>query len=88
MCSVLCLRGFREIRGRSATLDAPLLAHADGSFLSQFQFISVFRSGVRAMGFDDSVYLGHSFRIGTATEAARLVLSDGVIDRIGRLESR
>lgn len=66
----------------------PLLSHADGSFLSRFQFVSVFRSGIKAIGLDESVYAGHSFRIGAAMEAARLGLGDEIIKRIGRWESR
>lgn len=66
----------------------PLLVHADGSFLSRFQFISIFRKGISELGLDESLYAGHSFRIGAATEAARLGLGEDVIKRIGRWESK
>lgn len=39
----------------------PLLKHADGSFLAKFQFVGVFRKGIRALELDDSLYVGHYF---------------------------
>lgn len=44
--------------------------------------------GLRALGLCEYDYAGHSFRIGAATEAARLGLGEEVIQRIGRWESQ
>lgn len=87
MCPVVCLREFRNFRGRRGSIDDPLLIHASGSFLSCFQFVAIFRKGVRDLGSRGDTFLGHSFRIGAAMEAARLGLGDDLIKRIGRWES-
>lgn len=88
VCPVYCLGQFRYLQGGSASVDAPLLAHRDGSFLSKFQFVRVLRKAIRGLGLDESLYAGHSFRIGAATEAARLGFGEEVIKHIGRWESR
>lgn len=44
------------------------LMHADGLPLSKFQFISVFRKGLRSLGLESKQFSSHSFRIGAATE--------------------
>lgn len=88
VCPVQCLSCFRSLIGTGVRPGRPLLVHLDVSFLSKFQFVSVFRKGIRALGLDESLYSGHSFRIGAATEAARFDLGDEVIKRIGRWESR
>ncbi|XP_075128011.1 uncharacterized protein LOC142201079 [Leptodactylus fuscus] len=85
MCPVLCLGEY--VAGRGGGL-GPLLVHADGSYLSRFQFVRVFRFCLRSIGLQESDYSGHSFRIGAATEAARRGLGDDVVKRIGRWESR
>lgn len=87
VCPVLCLRQFLDYHGRVPRVDRPLLAHADGSFFSRFQFVSVFRMGIRALGLVESDYSGHSFRIGASTETAQLGLGEEAIQRIGRWES-
>ncbi|XP_073524941.1 uncharacterized protein [Phyllobates terribilis] len=84
MCPVKCLRVFRTT---SASADAPLLVHADGSFLSRFQFVAIFKCCLEAGGVSPLDYSGHSFRIGAATEDARNGLSDDIVKRIGRWES-
>lgn len=87
VCPVRCLERFRAVRRVSAQGGDPLLVHEDGSYLSRFQFIAVFRKALQALGLNEKEYAGHSFRIGAATEAARLGLGDDVIKRIGRWES-
>ncbi|XP_040290783.1 uncharacterized protein LOC121003196 isoform X1 [Bufo bufo] len=84
LCPVRCLRDFQ---GRAGVAAGPILRHEDGSFLSRFQFIAVFKKCLRNLGMDSGKFTGHSFRIGAATEAARLGVRDEVIKRIGRWES-
>ncbi|XP_077315653.1 integrase/recombinase xerD homolog [Lithobates pipiens] len=85
VCPVAAVRAFRAVRpGRAG----PFLVHEEGSFLSRFQFVSVFRQCLRAVGLDERDYASHSFRIGAATEAARCGLEEAVVRRIGRWESR
>ncbi|XP_075129430.1 uncharacterized protein LOC142202939 [Leptodactylus fuscus] len=85
MCPVASVSGYVEGRGR---VPGPLLIHADGSYLSRFQFVSVFRLCLQSLGLTGSDYSGHSFRIGAATEAARRGLGEDIVRRIGRWESR
>lgn len=61
-----------------------LLLHADGSPLSRFQFISIFRKCLRALGLEEKEFILHSFRIGAAMEAARCGLDDEVAKRRNR----
>lgn len=53
-----------------SNIEGPLLMHEDGSYLSQFQFIAVFRKCLEAAGLDPRQYGSHSFRICAATEAS------------------
>ncbi|CAH2324730.1 micronuclear linker histone poly -like, partial [Pelobates cultripes] len=50
-------------------------------------FTKVFRAGLGKLGLPAGRFGTHSFRIGAATEAARLGLGDEVVKRIGRWES-
>lgn len=50
-------------------------------------FIECVRSALSAAGFPSAHYAGHSFRIGGATQAARLGLEDSVIKALGRWSS-
>lgn len=84
MCPVEALRQYRECRGVAL---GPLLIHADGSYLSQFQFVQIFRRCLTALGRDAGSFSSHSFRIGAATEAARWGLSKDRVKKIGRWES-
>lgn len=84
MCPV---QGFVAFMGVCPVGPVPLLIHEDGSFLSRFQFVQVFRQGLERLGVDPAGYSSHSFRIGAATEAARWGLSPETVRRIGRWES-
>lgn len=84
-CPVRAHSAFMEMRGPQ---EGPLLIHQDGTFLSRFQFIAVFRKSMDLLGLQQGEYGSHSFRIGAATEAARLGLPVQVIKNIGRWESQ
>ncbi|XP_044134153.1 uncharacterized protein LOC122926745 isoform X1 [Bufo gargarizans] len=84
MCPVRCAESYGARLGRD---EVPFLRHEDGSFLSRFQFLAVFRKCLTVLGVPVKDYSGHSFRIGAATEAARVGASEEVIRRIGRWES-
>ncbi|XP_077324816.1 uncharacterized protein LOC143960278 isoform X1 [Lithobates pipiens] len=85
VCPVEAVRSYRAVRPGSP---GPFLVHADGSFLSRFQFVAVFRRSLALNGWEESEYASHSFRIGAATEAARCGLDEAAVRRIGRWESR
>lgn len=83
-CEVCPVRCLQEYRRGTNWAGGPLLRHEDGTFLPRFQFVAVFKKCLRSLGMDPRDFTGHSFRIGAATEAARLGMSDEVIKRIGR----
>ncbi|KAM4029675.1 uncharacterized protein ACNLHF_024605 [Anomaloglossus baeobatrachus] len=62
-------------------------SHEDGSPLTRFQFLSIFRKCLCNLGLHPAEFGTHSFRIGAATEAARAGLSNQEIQRIGRWRS-
>ncbi|CAH2225713.1 hypothetical protein XELAEV_18005938mg, partial [Pelobates cultripes] len=84
VCPVACGHEFLCIRpGESGCF----FVHEDGWALSRFQFARVFRMGLQQLGLHPMQFGTHSFRIGAATEAARLGLGDERIKQIGRWES-
>ncbi|XP_053323805.1 uncharacterized protein LOC128497668 [Spea bombifrons] len=68
LCPVRCLRSFLAVRPPG---DGPLLVHVNGSSLSRFQFLAVFRKCLLACALNPGEFGTHSFRIGAATQAAR-----------------
>lgn len=84
VCPVRCVEEFLGVRLEGGKV---LLVHQDGSSLSRFQFLAIFRRCLRERGFQEKEFCTHSFRIGAATQAARWGLDDEVIKRIGRWES-
>lgn len=82
------MRGVRDFLEVHPVGGGPILVHGDGSYLSGFQFISVFRKCLSAAGFDCRQFASHSFRIGVATEATWWGLDDLAVRRIGHWESR
>ena len=50
-------------------------------------FVDKVRSALSILGYDASIYAGHSFRIGAATTAAEHGIEDSVIKMLGRWES-
>lgn len=85
LCPVKVVSEFLAIRPGG---EAPLLIHQDGSSLSRFQFIAIFKKCLGALGLEGERFSSHSFRIGAATEAVRWGLDEAAVKRIGRWESR
>ena len=63
----------------------PLFIFADGAPLSCGMLVAALTEALTLAGFDSSQYSGHSFHIGAATAAARVGLSDSLIQMLGRL---
>lgn len=84
VCPVFTVQQFVKIRGPAL---GAFFRHKDGSSLSRFQFLAIFRRSLAEAGRDVSQFNTHSFRVGAATEAARWGLSPQVVRRIGRWES-
>lgn len=61
--------------------------HQDLSPLTKFQFNFILQSSLSFLHLDHLKFSSHSFRIGAATEAARLGLDSLLIKKLGRWES-
>ena len=85
LCPVGAVRAFLDMRPGA---EGSFLIHGDGSPLSRYQFVTIFKKGLRAGGVDEKSFSSHSFRIGAATEAHRCGLGVEVVKQIGRWESR
>ncbi|KAM4045407.1 uncharacterized protein ACNLHF_009237 [Anomaloglossus baeobatrachus] len=84
MCPVSCFKRYLEL---GVDRPSPLLKHQDGSFLSRYQFVAVFRKCLERLGLRVDKFSAHSFRIGAATEAERWGLPAETV-QIGRWESK
>ena len=84
ICPVRLLQTYLNIRHRS--LNSPLYIHFDGSFLSRYQFCSVLQRALSFCKIPDHIR-SHSFRIGAATEASLMGISDEVVKKWGRWSS-
>lgn len=84
-CPVGAVSEFLKVRQQ---WQGAFLVHEDGTPLSRFQFIAIFRKCLEGLQVSVGDYGSHSFRIGAATEAVRLGLPQEVVKRIGRWESQ
>lgn len=84
LCPVGMVEEFLQVR---PDFQGPFLVHLDGSLLSRFQFVTVFRKCLQGVGLQEKEFLSHSFRIGAATEAAKNGLDVEAVKRIGQWES-
>ena len=84
LCPVASVLGYLTIRPPTP---GPLFLFRDGSTLSRSRLIQSLRQVLGTAGVDCSRYSGHSFRIGAATTAARMGVSDSLIKTLGRWKS-
>ena len=84
VCPVTALLAYLAVRPPSK---GPLFIFNDGTPLSQQQLITYLRNALFQAGFSTRGYSGHSLRIGAATTAARMGLSDSLIQTLGRWKS-
>lgn len=82
-CPVRAVSEYLQLRPPGGSF----LNHLDGSPVTRFQFQSVFKRCLVAVGVPPGEFGTHSFRIGAATEAARAGLSNAEVQRIGRWRS-
>ena len=81
ICPVSALLAHLAIRSPSP---GPLFIFQDGTPLSRQQLVAYLHSALAGLGVDVANYLGHSFRIGAASTAARAGFSDTFIQTLGR----
>ncbi|XP_075444756.1 uncharacterized protein LOC142488268 [Ascaphus truei] len=85
VCTVKALEDYLAVRPEQG---GPLLVHKNGGALSRFQYLRVFRMCLKHQGLEGGQYGTHSFRIGAATEAARVGLAVAKIRKDWALEVR
>ena len=84
ICPVLALSRYLSLR---PPVDGELCLKADRSPCSRNFFISSVRNALAKAGLNQSLFAGHSFRIGAATTAAAAGIPSHTIKRLGRWNS-
>ena len=84
LCPVSAMLSYMAIRPNTK---GPLFIFQDGTPLSRQQLINHLRKALSQAGICPSGYSGHSFRIGAATTAAAIGMSDSTIKSLGRWKS-
>ncbi|MBF2755156.1 MAG: hypothetical protein ISN29_07860 [Gammaproteobacteria bacterium AqS3] len=84
ICPVLALSRYLTLR---PPVDKELFLKADGSPCSRDFFVSSVRNALARAGLNQSLFAGHSFRIGAATTAAAAGIPSHTIKRLGRWNS-
>ena len=83
-CPVTALKSYLAIRGKTS---GPLFCWPNYQPILRTQFTDILQSCLKAANLSVQLYKGHSFRIGAATYAKQMGLSDGQIRRLGRWQS-
>jgi len=84
LCPVAALLAYLAVRGGEY---GPLFCLKDGHSLTREIFTNKVRAALSVVGYDSSVYAGHSFRIGAESTAAEQGIEDSVIKMLGRWKS-
>lgn len=84
-CPVCLLRAFCRLRHGGK--QAPLFVYADGRPLTYRRLVVSLKLGLTRMGLNPNLYSSHSFRAGSATDAASLGASAHYIQSLGRWRS-
>ena len=84
LCPVVAVLSYLAI---CPSTPGPFFVFSDGSPLSRERLISALSQALKDSGVDPSNFKGHSFRIGAATTATKVGLSDSLIRVLGRWHS-
>ena len=84
ICPVRAVLAYMAIRPQ---VPGPLFVPGDGTLLNRGELVSEVRAAVTGDGTDLSCYTGHSFRIGSASFAARAGVPDSLIQTLGHRRS-
>lgn len=84
-CPVYLVKQYLSLRKQ---LPGVFFCHVNSSPVTRFQFSSVLRKSLNAVGVRSERYKSHSFRVGAATFAAMQGFSEEKIKELGRWESR
>ena len=84
LCPVSAMLAYLAVRPKTP---GPLFIYKDGTPLSRTCLIRELRLALESAGIQSAQFSGHSFRIGAATTAAQVGLSDALIKTLGRWQS-
>ena len=84
-CPVAAMKKYFSLKKHDPL--APLLCLEDGTTLTHSKFVKTLYSVLQKLGFQPTIYTGHSFRIGAATTAAATGLPDYLMKAPGRWSS-
>lgn len=84
LCPVAAMLGYLALRPPGPGF---LFRFRDGSTLSRPRLCTELRRALALTGIDTAGFSGHSFRIGAATTAASVGISDSLIQMLGRWKS-
>ena len=84
LCPVRALKTFTSLYQHKS---GPLFTFKSGHPVSHSFVAAQLKHAIEFIGLDSSKYLGHSFRIGAATEATKNGLPENVIQQLGRWQS-
>ena len=84
LCPVAAVLDYMVRRGQQP---GPFFVLESGRFLTRERFVKAMREALTSLGYNCSLYAGHSFRIGAATVAAQHGVQDSLIKTMGRWES-
>ena len=88
LCPVKYITIFYAVRqAMNASADDPFFILPEGQPLTRNAFLSMLRIILHRLGFEATVYAGHSFCIGAATSAAAAHVPDPLIKTLGRWSS-
>jgi hypothetical protein len=88
ICPAMSLRKYIQARPNLGVPQLqPLFITTDGIPLSRDYFIAKLKTLIKRTGQNESLYSGHSIRIGSATSAANARLEDHLIQTLGRWSS-
>lgn len=65
----------------------PLFIDVNNAALSRNNFLNMLKHALTCVGYDSSMYSGHSFQIGAATTAGSVHVEDHLIKILGRWSS-
>eukprot|EP00731_Ephydatia_muelleri_P033087 Em0025g43a len=84
LCPVAAVLAYMTKRG---TLHGQFFCDQQGKPLCKVRYVAELKRALSAVGVDQSLYAGHSFRIGAATAAAMAGMEEATIRTLGRWNS-
>ena len=86
-CPYKILRDFIEVRRGFRQIDEPFFIFSDGTPVSSINMREMLKNSLKFAGFDEKLYVTHSFRIGCSKDLLSLKILVETIKKLGRWKS-